>query len=365
MATPKEIARRRHRYWSLIGVGSILVIATVAWQLNADLWTHHSDEVGQALIAKERALQKREAQKKSCSSKSPTSVAGILEIPKIALTAPVQQGTVDAVLNVAVGHDTASVWPGSNGTAVFNAHDVSYFLNIDHLKQGDQLIYETNCTAYDYEIQSHAIVTAGSPVYNTPGSSIAMITCWPTNALWFTPDRYVVTAVEVSKRSLDAPASTPSTLTKDESPPTVNAPEALINQGLSLTTNYVPMGSMTVDGTPSQKFTQSPGPLNMEFSALESYFGATKSLTQNQLNWWTDLAPTIKPIPQLLDATISAYGSALDVSVDARGNLATAVGFHTDIHIQGGSAPGEYLESVHFAIRAAHLAITSWTLTRT
>ena len=129
-------------------------------------------------------------------------VAGLLEAPKISLTAPVQQGTSDAVLNVAVGHDASSVWPGTDGTAVFNAHDVSYFLNIDHLSAGDRLVYQTACNEYDFVVQGHAVVTAGSPVYNTPGPSVTLVTCWPTNALWFTPDRYVVTAVEVGKRSM-------------------------------------------------------------------------------------------------------------------------------------------------------------------
>ncbi|HAM01233.1 MAG TPA: hypothetical protein DCQ30_03250, partial [Acidimicrobiaceae bacterium] len=44
-------------------------------------------------------------------------------------------------------------------------------------------------------------MSAGSPVYNTPGPTITLVTCWPTNALWFTPDRYLVTANEVSQTS--------------------------------------------------------------------------------------------------------------------------------------------------------------------
>ena len=46
-------------------------------------------------------------------------------------SAPVEEGTDDQELNVAVGHDPQSVWPGVDGAAVFLAHDVSYFVHLN------------------------------------------------------------------------------------------------------------------------------------------------------------------------------------------------------------------------------------------
>jgi sortase (surface protein transpeptidase) len=48
-----------------------------------------------------------------------------LTIPALTLAAPVEEGTDDAELDVAVGHDPQSVWPGANGASVLLAHDVS------------------------------------------------------------------------------------------------------------------------------------------------------------------------------------------------------------------------------------------------
>ena len=40
-------------------------------------------------------------------------LSGILTVPALNLSAPVEEGTDDPELNVAVGHDPQSVWPGS------------------------------------------------------------------------------------------------------------------------------------------------------------------------------------------------------------------------------------------------------------
>jgi hypothetical protein len=71
-----------------------------------------------------------------------------LSIPAIHLQAPVEEGTEDQELNVAVGHAPASVWPGAAGTSVFLAHDVSYFVHLDALKPGDVISYATACDTW-------------------------------------------------------------------------------------------------------------------------------------------------------------------------------------------------------------------------
>lgn len=342
-----------------MGVGAALIVAAVTWQLQATLWLHHSNVVGNALVKKAKKLQTHAG---SCSRGS-SSVSGILEIPKIALVAPVQQGTSDSVLNVAVGHDPYSVWPGTNGTAVFNAHDVSYFLHIDKLKAGDLVVYQTACDEYEFTVESHSVVKAGAPVYNTAGPSITLVTCWPTNALWFTPDRYLVSAVEVAKRSIATPTTAPTAILTTEAPPSVAIPAALENQGLTLKTNYAPMGSMTIGGSPSRFFSQSPGPLNMEFSALKAYFGGLKALGQKRLDWWHGIAPGVTPPADLVGASVSGYVKALDVLVKAHGDVPTGVTLSTEVNVAGGSAPGAYDEVVDCAIKGGHLTVTRWSLT--
>ena len=197
-----------------MGLGVLLVASAVTWQVRATLWTTHSNRVGASLIQKlERARAKATHSKGTavpCTTTASTGgPEGLLIIPAIGLTAPVEEGTDDAQLNVAVGHVPDSVWPGTTGNTVLEAHDVSYFVNIDQLKPGDTIEYQTACTTYDYTVQSHQVIKQGATVYNTPTPTISLVTCWPTNALWFTPTRYLVTAAMV--RSTPAKHTTSGT----------------------------------------------------------------------------------------------------------------------------------------------------------
>src|SRR5216684_483307 len=217
---PRHAApRRRRTYWIPIISGLVLIGAVIGWQLNATLWTNHSHREGESLINQERAAinQQRASRASAQAAATPLGACtsapktdgphGLLEVSRINLVAPVLEGTDDPQLNVAVGHDPNSVWPGSAGNAVLLAHDVSYFVNIDRLKPGDIVRYETACDVYSFRVQSFVVVKAGAPVYNTPGPTLTLVTCWPTNALWFTPDRYLVTAIEIAKNGIGAKTS--------------------------------------------------------------------------------------------------------------------------------------------------------------
>src|SRR5713226_6174605 len=57
----RHSARPRGRvYWIPIISGLVLIGAAIGWQLNATLWTNHSNRVGQSLINQERAAINQE-----------------------------------------------------------------------------------------------------------------------------------------------------------------------------------------------------------------------------------------------------------------------------------------------------------------
>ena len=91
-----------------------------------------------------------------------TGPQGLLVAPALGLVAPVEEGTSDSVLNNAVGHVPASAWPGHLGTAVFTAHNVTWFSRINHLAREDEIRYVTPCRTYIYRVTSHQVVAAGS-----------------------------------------------------------------------------------------------------------------------------------------------------------------------------------------------------------
>ncbi len=286
-----------------------------------------------------------------------------LVAPNIKLIAPVIQGTNDPQLNIAAGHDPASVWPGQNGTAVLQAHDVSYFVNIDRLKPGNVVYYETPCYNYEFIVHSGSVVQAGSPIYNTSNATLSLVTCWPTNALYFTNYRYVVNLVEVSRKVFKQHPKPLEKTLPYQNPPQIPAPQPLVAQGLTLNTNSIPMGLMTIGGRPSLLWMESPGPLNIEASALADYIAAYKALAENQTGWWKDIAPQLNP-PIAFEGNVSIeYLSAMNVTAEAIGTRATEAILSTSVLITGGRAPGRYNLRIVTIIKNHKLIIVSWQAT--
>jgi sortase A len=282
-------------------------------------------------------------------------------MPKLNVTAPVEAGTDDAELNVAIGHFDSSPWPGTPGTSILLAHDVSYFGHIDQLVPGDTVNYQVGCTTHVFHVVGHVVVKAGSPVPQLSGNGLVLDTCWPTNALFYTPDRYLVEAQEVSvQTSKTAANAAPQQWATGYTTP---APPQLVAQGLTLATNTQPMGVLQLNGTPDGTWAQSPAPLALEAAALEAYFGGLHSASQQRSDWWSLLAPSVPMPAPLSGATVSGHNGPLNVTITAQGSTPTAVTLSTLFTLSGGSAPGEYSETVTEAIHGLTVLITNWEVT--
>jgi len=371
--------------------GALLVWSSLAFAGYAAGWTVHQHRAQAELVSHESVPARRSAPPAPCIESTPAvgQLAGILEIPAIGLTAPVEEGTGDAELAVAVGHAPASVLPGASGTAVLLAHDVSYFIHIDALHPGDLIRFVNRCSTVTFSVTGQQVVAAGSPVFNTPGpGSLVLDTCWPTNALFFTSHRLLVTAVEVSaptparsparsghgsvrrsgtpSRNSSGPAVSPAPIapTVDQVSYQVPAPAALVAQGLTLTQNEVPMGTMTLTGDPSPAWVESPGPMAVTAAALEAYFGGIRAMAQNEPAWWAAIAPGVPMAGPLVGGEIVGHDAPLDVSIDSVGGAVASVTLSTGVTVAGGSAPGGYSESVVAPVSGGTVTIGSWGMTR-
>lgn len=261
-------------------------------------WNHRSVHAGQRLL--QRALPKGLATgghtgagavcpiRSSVGSTGATDRhPGVIEIPAIGLTAPVLAGLSNQVLDVAVGHDPATVWPGARGESVLLAHDVSYFSALDRVRPGDTVIWTLGCERALFRVTAGVVTRPGVTLPAPPsGYGLALITCWPTNALFWTPERYLVTARLIARRRLGRPAA-------DRPPPLlrlrVPAPPALVAQGLSLARSGVLVGRLTVRGTPTRAFREGPQPLAVANAALRDYAAAAKAAAAGNRSWWRSL----------------------------------------------------------------------------
>jgi sortase A len=349
---------------TLIGVA--LLFAAIFGGSYAIAHQLHQDHAAQVLLKSEHAAMTKIAHQThgaAClvSGQQPGQVSGILRIPSLNLTAPVEEGTDDAELNVAVGHDPQSVWPGVDGAAVFLAHDVSYFVHLNLLKAGDVITYQTACNTVKFVVSQQQVVAAGSAVANTSNASLVLDTCYPPNALFFTPDRLLIRANEVSAATTGTNLKPGKAIVTQVN--SVNyvtpAPAALLAQGLTLEQNEAPMGTMNLVNA-SIAFAQSPGPLNLEAAALQAYFGGLHSGAQNQQAWWAALAPGVPMPPALVGATVVGHDSPLDVEIDSTGGTPTQVVLRTAVTLSGGSSPGEHNETVVLPVHGTTVTIGSW-----
>ena len=357
--------------WVPTVVGLALVWSSLGFVGYAAGWTAHKDRAQEVLVGRSAAAvdARDDVVASPCVQGAPQTgqLAGTLVIPAIGLVAPVEQGTDDDELAVAAGHAPASVWPGAPGTSVFLAHDVSYFLHIGDLQPGDLVEYRDQCSTTTFRVTGQRIVTAGDPVDDSTAPTLVLDTCWPTNALFYTSRRRLVTADEVPTPTGPAGAGPagplPAVPVADTVTYTVPAPPALVAQGLTLEQNEVPMGTMTLTGSPSPVWEESPGPLALESAALEAYFAGLHAAAQRRADWWSDVAPGL-PMPPAVDGGhVSSRGVPLDVTIAAPDGTPQSVTFTTAVTVVGGAEPGDYHESVTESVTGSVLTITDWELT--
>ena len=104
-----------------------------------------------------------------------------IEIPKINLYAPIEEGTGEEVLNRSIGHfpDTAR----RNGNCGFAAHNrgyrVNYFARIKELEKNDKIYYFVDGKKYTYRVEEVFIVyeTDWSVLDETKENRLTLLTC--------------------------------------------------------------------------------------------------------------------------------------------------------------------------------------------
>ena len=355
-------------------VGATLLWGSAAGGGYAIAWTMRSHHAASGVIADgaaRLAASKAFDAGTSCRAGAPSTgqLAALLEIPKLALRAPVEQGETETVLSAAVGHDAASAWPGEDGTAVLAAHDVSWFARIGSLGRGAVLRYVSACRTITFEVTGHRIVPSGAPVANTPAPSLVLDTCWPNDALWWTPDRELVTAREVSStattgRALQGARGARATQPLRTTPIAVPAPPDLVAQGLTLDTNPTLLGTMQVTGRPAAAFVQSPEPLDVEQAALTAYYATIHAVSSDRRDWFSAVAPRVAFPSLLAGSSVAQYLTRLAVDVEASGTRAQGAVLSASVDLKSAAgAVSTVTLVVNCAVRDGELLVTGWHTT--
>ncbi|MGA2528779.1 MAG: hypothetical protein ABSG36_06400, partial [Acidimicrobiales bacterium] len=145
------------------------------------------------------------------------------------------------------------------------------------------------------------------------GIGVALITCWPTDALFWTPDRLVVLAHFVDGQSAKA-QPVARTLPLGVS---VSAPAALVAHGLGLEQNGILVGHLHLAGEPARTWAEGADPLRAAGVAFEELAAAKLAVEVANRTWWSKVALSGVTMPASLstsddfDVTVTAYGTRL------------------------------------------------------
>ena len=264
-----------------------------------------------------------------------------------------------------MGHDPQSVWPGVDGAAVFLAHDVSYFVHLNELKPGDVITYATACNTVTFQVSGQQVVPAGSPVANSTGPSLVLDTCWPPNALFFTPDRLLIRATEVGAATkganLDPGAQFIQTVQSTDY--TTSAPAGAAGPGAHPRAERGADGDHAAWSTRPWPSPSRPGPLSLEAAALETYFGGLHAARAAPAGLVAGHGPDRGHAAAAGRGDVTGHDAPLDVEIDSAGGTPTQVVLRTTVTLQGGSAPGQHAMTVVLPVHGAVVTIGSWAFT--
>lgn len=117
----------------------------------------------------------------------------------------VLEGASGRVLAFGPGHVRGSAWPGEGGNVVISGHRDTHFRWLAALRDGDELLLETqDGRDLRYRVERLAVHHETEVALLDPlaGDQLRLLTCYPFDAVTSgTPQRYVVTALPSPSRS--------------------------------------------------------------------------------------------------------------------------------------------------------------------
>jgi sortase A len=123
-------------------------------------------------------------------------VLGVVEIPRLGISAVAEEGVDDSTLWEAVGHIPGTALPGQNGNAALAAHRDTYFSELGDIVAGDVVIFRSPTANYRFRVESTKIVDgdATDALTDSATPTLSLITCYPFHYVGSAPQRFIVTA---------------------------------------------------------------------------------------------------------------------------------------------------------------------------
>ena len=136
----------------------------------------------------------------------PSVPIGLLEIPRIGLSAVVAEGDDEKTLKVAVGHLPDTPLPWQEGNTALAGHRDTFFRPLRRIQPGDEIRLATRRGTFRYRVIRQMVVEPDElwVLDSSPSIHLTLITCYPFAYVGAAPRRFIVHAeriANVSERS--------------------------------------------------------------------------------------------------------------------------------------------------------------------
>ena len=125
-----------------------------------------------------------------------SSIIGVLEVPRLGLTAGVSEGDDDTTLRTSVGHLSDTPLPWESGNSALAGHRDSQFRPLRDIRNGDLIRLRTVRGDLSYRVTDVRITmpTDLSVLNPTPTRTLTLVTCYPFWFIGHANQRFVVRA---------------------------------------------------------------------------------------------------------------------------------------------------------------------------
>lgn len=119
-----------------------------------------------------------------------------LSIPRLGAELYVVEGDGAKELRRGPGHLAGTAMPGGNGNCVIAGHRDTHFRFLKDIREGDDIVLETQSGQYLYRVKRMEIVKPDNTaaLRPTPKPELNLITCYPFYYVGSAPKRFVVEA---------------------------------------------------------------------------------------------------------------------------------------------------------------------------
>jgi sortase A len=124
-------------------------------------------------------------------------VVGRISIPRLDISAIVEEGVDESTLSRAVGHIPGTALPGETGNIGIAGHRDTFFRKLKDLEPNDEIDFTTHSGRYHYIVESLTVVDPSdvSVLASKGGKILTIVTCFPFHYIGNAPRRFIVHAV--------------------------------------------------------------------------------------------------------------------------------------------------------------------------